>query len=286
MHTTTSPPIRRTSVIATLLLALGLVAGVAVTPATAQVDTFIDVDDVCPPGVNPGPASFGDRGQISQAHIDSVDCAVALTIVRGEASGNYNPGGSTSRGQMATFIAQALEAAGYDLPSPSNQGFDDISGNIHADNINILAELGIVRGVTTTRFDAETNIRRDQMATFLLQAAEFAFDDPEGLDPTGAVTFSDVPTSSIHARNINASAELLGLTTGVSSTQYAPRRNVTREQMASFVIRLVDVTQVSDPIVPGNRGGSSSQDGLLGPLAGLLGPLLQPVLDLLGLELP
>jgi hypothetical protein len=254
MHSTTScsrplPRVRgtgrRTATAAGSALLLALTA---VAPAASAQQSFLDPADPCPPGVEVTPADFNDRDQISETHVLNVDCGAALDVVLGEEDGDFDPLGMTRRDQMASFIVRGLEAAGYEdrLPAPSDQGFEDIDDSTHKDAINILAEIGVTKGVTDTTFEPRTLVARDQMASFILRAAEFAFDDVDGFEGTGLFDFSDIPDGNVHRENILAAAELLGLTDGVSDDQFDPYEPTSRQQMATFVVRLIDVILLTD----------------------------------------
>jgi hypothetical protein len=67
-------------------------------------------------------------------------------VVRGTSSANYSPGNPVRRDQMASFVMRLLEAAGVDAPPPRHQGFTDLGGNVHANRVNQLAQLGVVHG--------------------------------------------------------------------------------------------------------------------------------------------
>lgn len=59
-------------------------------------------------------------------------------------------------------------------------------------------------------------------------------------------TYLDVDRGSTHERAIGCMSAW-GVTSGTSATTYSPNASVTREQMASFVARLVDATDVDLP---------------------------------------
>ncbi len=144
---------------------------------------------------------------------------------------------------MASFIVRALDYAGYDLPAPSDQGFTDIDGNTHEDNINILAEIGVTKGKTETTYNPSELVERDQMASFLVRAAEYAYEGADlavGDEPVPA--FPDVPPSNTHYDNVNVAALVIGVAEGKESGLYLPNETVKRQQMASFLVRLVDMT--------------------------------------------
>jgi hypothetical protein len=70
------------------------------------------------------------------------------------------------------------------------------------------------------------------MASFLVRAME--------LTPLPTGPFADI-SSSIHALNINALAAA-GITTGCSANAYCPDQVVSREQMATFLTRALELT--------------------------------------------
>ena len=228
--------------LAVLLAAvLALALYIPMSPAAAQVD-LLDPDDVCV--VPAPPAPYADRGKISRTHVGSVDCTFELEVSRGRMRDGerfFDPDGTTRRDMMATFIVQTLEASGYELPPATEQGFRDIRGNTHEDNINRLAAAGIVNGTTDTTFSPQRPVQRDQMASFLLQAVSFAFDGTN-FEAQSAPGFVDVLASNVHRDNINAAFDILGLVQGRSDTMYHPNRATPREQMATFLTRLVDLT--------------------------------------------
>lgn len=110
----------------------------------------------------------GDQGLSDVAgttHAGGINAVVAAGVAEGFADGTFRPNDPVSRGQMATLLAAA-----FDLPPAGDQGFDDVSGNTHADGINAVAAAGVARGVTETAFRPRSAVTRGQMATLLHQA--------------------------------------------------------------------------------------------------------------------
>lgn len=221
-----------------------LAAGAAVAltlslPGVAGAQSVLAPGDPCSPGVAATPAPFADRGSIDPTHRLNVDCAFALDVVEGR-NGRYLPDDDVTREQMASFVARALVAAGYTLPAPTDQGFRDIGGSAHRDNINRLAAIDVVQGETPQRYNPGGPIRRDQMASFLIRAAGFAYGDSM-LQAEGTGQFSDV-TGGPHKANVEAAFELFGLALGRSPGRFDPGSASERDEMATFVVRLVDIT--------------------------------------------
>lgn len=215
----------------------------------ASAQSFIDPADPCIG--TPPPAQFADRDQIIPVHLDNVDCAVFRDIARGVEEGGqrfYRPAQNIPRDQMATLVMRTLVAAGYELPAPQDTGFSDVDeGNVHAPAISMLKQIGVVNGTSATTYSPTDPVQRDQMASFLVRAAEYAY---EGDELDGAVvdppTFADVPPTNVHRENIFAAVRLIGVAEGSSDTIYNPNDFTRRDQMASFVTRLLDVTLLPD----------------------------------------
>ena len=201
-----------------------------------------DTDDDPCAGV-PVADEFVDRQEALAAHQQSIDCAFYWSITSGNVNGDdleYNPTQLVRRDQMATFIHNTLSNAGYDLPAgDAPNEFTDITGNPNAGNINSLARAGIVRGLDEDTYGPSALIRRDQMASFIVQAAEYAVGDEHPVQGDGNDQFEDVRATNFHKGNIESGADADPvLFRGVSEGQFNPEVRVRRDQMASFLTNL------------------------------------------------
>jgi S-layer homology domain len=143
-------------------------------------------------------------------------------ITSGCSDARYCPNGSVSRGQMASFLARAL-----DLPAASKDYFSDDDGNSHESNINKVREAGITSGCGTGKYCPTALVSRAQMASFLAKALALPSADGD--------TFTD-DDGLVHEPNIERIAAAT-LTSGCSATKYCPTTSVTRGQMAAFLHR-------------------------------------------------
>lgn len=220
---------------------------VAEDDGTTATDDDAAGDDVaaqtsvaCPEGEVPT-AAFADREEIPEAHRFNVDCAAWRDIVAGFEDGTYRPVLPVRRDQMATFIAGMLEAAGVDLPQPDQERFVDVpDDSAHDEAVHQLAAAGIVRGgalgLDADSYGPGLRVRRDQMASFLVRAAEFA----TGEDLASQTqAFEDVSEGNAHFATVNGAAEA-GYAQGFGDGTYRPGSDVRRDQMASFVVRVLD----------------------------------------------
>jgi glucose/arabinose dehydrogenase len=105
--------------------------------------------------------------------------------------------------------------------------FSDIASSQFYYDIKWAHATGVTTGCTPTRFCPTATVTREQMASFLVRTL--------GLPATGTDFFTDDETS-IHEADINRLAAA-GIATGCAANRYCPRSAVTREQMASFLVR-------------------------------------------------
>ena len=189
-------------------------------------------------GVAPS-AGFTDVGAASP-HLNDINCIAALEITTGTAPGIYSPAASVTRWQMAIFLARTAAVLGVVLPPGASQGFVDLGGlSVEAVTaINQIRQLGITTGTTATTFDPNGVVNRWQMALFLTRL------HPQvgGVLPAGADQgFTDLTGLSPEAITaVNQLAEL-GITLGTAPGSFSPSNPVAREQMASFLARLIRI---------------------------------------------
>jgi hypothetical protein len=188
----------------------------------------------CPPGQVPA-TGFVDVPH-GGTHAAAIDCVAWYGIARGRTATQYAPRMEVTRAQMASFIARLIEAGGGSLPPPSSQGFTDLDrAGVHAERINQLAAAGIVRGRSSTTYDPTASVTRAQMATFLVNAYEYV---AETTLPASPSRFTDI-AGNTHQTNIDKAAAA-GFALGTTQTTYTPHRPVRRDQMASFLSRVLE----------------------------------------------
>jgi hypothetical protein len=188
----------------------------------------------CPPGQVPV-APFTDVSRTG-THTPAIDCAVWYGIARGTTSTTYAPTNTVNRAQMASFIARLIEAGGSTLPPATPQGFTDLgAAGVHATRINQLAAAGIVRGTSPTTYSPLNQVTRAQMATFLVNAYEYV---SRTQLPAGTTSFTDI-AGNTHETNIRKAATA-DFARGTTPTTYAPANPVRRDQMASFLTRVLE----------------------------------------------
>jgi hypothetical protein len=181
------------------------------------------------------PAGFVDT--VGSPHARAVDCAVWWDVATGVTPTTYVPTGSVNRAQMASFLARLVLESGGTLPDSPPDAFDDDTGaGVHAKAIDQLAAVGVLRGKAPRTYDPAGLVTRDQMATFLVAAYEYR--SGEALAAGDDYFYDD--DASPHQGNIQKTARA-GLTGGVGAGRYGPAEVTQRGQMASFLIRVLDL---------------------------------------------
>ncbi len=114
--------------------------------------------------------------------------------------------------------------------------FTDIDNHTWAaDAINTLATDGIIRGTSETTFSPANNITRADFALLLVRAFELESDNAEN--------FADVSASDYFASEL-AIARNTGIVGGIGENKYAPRNNITRQDMMVIVYRAMQKLNV------------------------------------------
>ena len=147
---------------------------------------------------------------------------------------NYCPGASVTRAQMAIFLLRGIHGASYTPPAVgAGTGFTDVPVDHPAAAwIKQLAAEGITGGCGVGIYCPDAVVTRAQMAIFLLRAKYTSSYTP----PPATGVFVDVPISHPAAAWIEQLAAE-GITGGCGVDTYCPDNNVTRDQMAIFLVR-------------------------------------------------
>jgi hypothetical protein len=166
-------------------------------------------------------------------HEDDITLLATTSVTRGcnpPANTRFCPDDEVTRGQMAAFLVRALDLE----PSGDDDVFTDDDDSEFEDDIDSLAAARITRGCdppANTRFCPDDEVTRGQMAAFLVRALNLP-------PPSEDDVFTD-DDNSVFEDDINRLAAA-GITRGCGppgGTLFCPDDNVTRAQMASFLVR-------------------------------------------------
>ena len=147
---------------------------------------------------------------------------------------NYCPDSSVTRAQMAIFLLKGIHGSSYTPPTVGiSTGFTDVAVDYWAAAwIKQLAAEGITGGCGPGVYCPDATVTRAQMAVFLLKAKHGSSYNP----PAASGVFSDVPIGYWADKWIEQLAAE-GVTSGCGAGIYCPDADVTRAQMAVFLVK-------------------------------------------------
>jgi hypothetical protein len=138
---------------------------------------------------------------------------------------------------MAIAVFGLTAGPAWATPSDAAGAFRDDDGSVHEPNINAIKAAGITSGCNppqNDRFCPRRGLTRAELASLFVRALDLPPAPPSG--------FRDV-AGSVHAANIDALAAS-GITKGCnppSNTLFCPDRITTRAEMASFLVRALNL---------------------------------------------
>ncbi len=133
--------------------------------------------------------------------------------------------------------------------------FTDIADSAFVFDIVWLADQAITGGCSPTTFCPRAVVTREQMASFLVRALDL---------PSTATDYFADDAGSAHQGDINRLAAS-GITGGCAPGSFCPRGTVTREQMASFLARALDLSATTTDYFTDD--GTSAHEGDINRLA-------------------
>ncbi len=157
-----------------------------------------------------------------------------------KSTGGFGGGGMQAGGDMSRPKDEEPEVtpeAQPEIPettipevTPSTpEGFNDLAGYDWAkDSINALVEADIIKGTSATTFAPGKNIIRADFAVLLVRLFELTSDNTEN--------FADVSSSDYFASEL-AIARNTGIVGGIGENKFAPRNNITRQDMMVMLYR-------------------------------------------------
>ena len=226
--------VQRTSRFETGLVDLTITGG--------MVDTASLVREVQRPACRPDrqPRAGFEDVAVDGVHASSIDCLVDQRVALGRDALTFDPAGTVTRGQMATFLARVLDREGVLPPTvdDATTRFVDIAGHPHERSVAALAELGVVRVGADRRFRPNDPVTRAQVASLVVRAHRAV----EGQTHEPSRSWFVDTADSVHAGNIDRARDL-GIVRGTDRVRYAPGERLRRDQMASVLARLLDTLE-------------------------------------------
>lgn len=180
-------------------------------------------------------------------HEDDVTALWAADITAGCDAWLFCPEDPVIRGELAAFLTRAL-----DLAIPAGTSFEDTADSPFSAEIEALAAAGITQGCAPDRFCPDLAVSRAQLASFLVRAIDLGEGTPHD--------FGDVD-GNVHEEAIGVLAGS-GVTHGCEDTRYCPGEDVTRQQLAGFLARALDLEPPAElPEIPADMIASVAELG-------------------------
>lgn len=160
-------------------------------------------------------------------HLGAILALTAEGIIEGCGDDRFCPNEAIARTEMAEVMQRAL-----DVPDTDEDYFDDDDGLDAEPAINALAAAGVIKGCGDgSSYCPDEGVTRARMASYLARG----FDLPD----VHTDFFTDDDDHG-HEGNINRLAAS-GITEGCSATRFCVSGKVTRGQLASFLVRGLDL---------------------------------------------
>ena len=155
-------------------------------------------------------------------------------IVSGNGNGAFAPQDNVTREQ---FLKMLLLATDAELKAGVNT-FDDVDNNgWYKEYVLTAKEMGIVNGVSATKFGVGTNISRQDMAVMISRATEKLGIKLES-QPTAA--FADADKVASYAKDAVNLMKSIGLIQGYNN-EFRPSDNLTRAEAAKVICSLMEL---------------------------------------------
>ena len=149
-----------------------------------------------------------------------------IVYMIGDDHGDFRPDANITRAEVVQMFYRLL----LDQDVPVTEHFDDVPADAwYAHPVEVLASLGIVKGVGNDKFAPERAITRAEFAAIAARFAQAA--------ATGA-SFTDVPETHWAYGEITTAASY-GWVTGIGGGLFAPDRLITRGEAAAMVNRML-----------------------------------------------
>ena len=186
---------------------------------------------VCDGGANCPSRAFPDLDPAQWYHL-STDYAITNHLFIGFEDGTFRPNGQMSRAMFAMVLWRVAGSPASSAALP----FADVAADAwYADAVRWAYAVGVINGVSTTAFDPESPVTREQMVTMIVRYAE----------KIGAVTgarddlsqFSDGMQVSSYALTAVRWAVAVGLLRGMGNGRLEPQGTATRAEVATLLMR-------------------------------------------------
>ncbi len=174
--------------------------------------------------------AFADLDTTQWYH-EYTDYVIGNNLMNGMGNHRFVPNGTTTRAMLVTTLYRL--AASPEVGEGST--FTDVAeGAWYADAIAWAQDVGIAKGITETRFAPNSNVTREQAATFLYRfVTEYL--EVESAESADLSMYKDADKISSYAKTAVAWATAKNLFEGFPNGTLQPKDTLTRAQLAKLL---------------------------------------------------
>lgn len=187
-------------------------------------------------GTTVSPTTYTDV-TTSNWYYQSVKYAVGRGLMNSTSKSTFSPNQASTRADLVYMLYQNEDAPAVST-STRSVSFDDVSSSSWYSNaINWAAQNGVVSGKTSSTFDPNGSITREQLATILYR---YSANNGKSVSNTSDYlvrNYADSNAISSYAKDAVCWACNNGLITGKSSTKLDPKGTATRAELCTIVMR-------------------------------------------------
>ena len=174
--------------------------------------------------------AFADLDTTQWYH-EYTDYVIGNNLMNGMGNHRFAPNGTTTRAMLVTTLYRLADSPEVGEGST----FTDVAeGAWYADAIAWAQDVGIAKGITETRFAPNSNVTREQAATFLYRfVTEYL--KIESAESTDLSMYKDADEISSYAKTAVAWATAKNLFEGFPNGTLQPKDTLTRAQLAKLL---------------------------------------------------
>lgn len=154
-------------------------------------------------------------------------------LMQGVGNNCFEPDAPLTRAMFVTVLYRIENE-----PETKAPKFTDIeNGSWYENAIGWANENNIVYGISDTEFAPNMNITREQMAAILYRYAQIkGYDNSNNV----SINYTDADTISEYSLNAVTWTSTHSIMTGNEKSEFVPRKNATRAETASVIMRMIE----------------------------------------------
>jgi len=186
---------------------------------------------------------YSERGNLladvkpSAWYFEAMDSAVEKGLISGVGGHRFAPDSNLTRGMVVTLLHRA---SGESAPEERANPFADVKeGQYYASAVEWAFQKGIVNGVSTTSFQPNRPVTRQELAQFVVKYYLLQTGEPDLTDQDSAAQrYADWEQVSDWAQSAVDTAARLGLMRGDNNGRFNPHAAATRAEGAMVLCKL------------------------------------------------